>query len=431
MSKALVLGGYGLIGAACLRALVNGNHTVTAVGRSHATALRVFPNIDWIIRDISAVNVDEWRHIVDGFDVVINASGALQNGGQDDVYAIHEAAVVRLVAALTSTQTRLVHISAAGVSEQASTDFYKSKARGERAIVESDINWIILRPTLVIGHGAYGGTALLRAAAGIPLVAVDVLPESQIQSVYIEDVAGAVVQAVNGDIASNTIADLTERGSRSLPETLQIMRNWLGFPKPKLHISVPGPILTCLSTLADLAGHLGWRSPLRSNAIRALSDGIQGSPDNWEMAGGQRCRSFNESLRAIPATVQERWFARLYLVFPSSVLLLSVFWLVSGLIGLAQFDAATDVLTSRGIGAEFASIAVASGAVLDIVLGLAILWRRWTMLACMGMVFTAFAYLVTGTILTPDIWADPLGAFVKILPAIGLALITAVLSANR
>lgn len=431
VSKVLVLGGYGLIGSACMRALANANFKVAGVGRSYATALRLFPNINWTICDISKVSVDKWRGIFDDFDVIVNASGALQDGGQDNVYAIHETAVERIVAALENTQKRLVHISAAGVSEQASTDFYKSKACGERIIRESNIDWIIFRPGLVIGHDAYGGSALLRAAAAIPFVAVNVLPNSKIQTVYVEDLAEAVVLAANGSIASQVCAELLEKESRSLPETLSTLRQWLGVPEPKIQIPIPMPVLSFVSILADFAGHLGWRSPLRSNAIRALRDGIEGDVSNWLSAGGNRCRNLDESLSSMPATVQERWFARLYFAFPVSVLLLSVFWVLSGTIGLAHFGAAKEVLTSRGIDKQFATIAVAGGAVLDIGLGLTVLWRRWTSFACIGMMIISVAYLIGGTFLTPDIWADPLGAFVKILPGIGLALITAVLSVNR
>lgn len=431
MSEVLVLGGYGLIGSACLRALSDADFTVAGVGRSRTTALRLFPDTDWTIRDIAKVSVDEWRRLFDGFDVIVNASGALQDGGQDDVYAIHEASLKRIVLALENSQKRLVQISAAGVSEQASTDFFKSKALGERAIQNSNIDWVILRPTLVISHDAYGGSALLRAAAAIPFIALNVLPDSQIQTVHIDDLAGAVVQAANGDITSRTVADVTETDGRSLPETLQTLRRWLGFPEPKIQFSVPRPILTLISTLADFTGLLGWRSPLRSTAVRVLHAGIIGTPEAWEKAGGAPCRSLHESLMSMPATVQERWFARSYLAFPVSVLLLSMFWFLSGAVGLAQFDAACEVLTSRGVGQQFASIAVVGGAVVDVVLGIAILWRRWTALACTGMIFVSFAYLIGGTVLAPDIWADPMGAFVKILPGIGLALFTAFLSVNR
>jgi len=57
--------------------------------------------------------------------------------------------------------------------------------------------------------------------------------------------------------------------------------------------------------------------------------------------------------------------------------------------------------------------------------------RRTMLLAALGMVATTFAYLAAGTVLTPDLWGDPLGSFVKTLPAALLALVAAALAAER
>lgn len=50
--KVLVLGGYGLIGAACIRALLGRGIEVTGFGRSQEEASRSALGIDWIIGDL-------------------------------------------------------------------------------------------------------------------------------------------------------------------------------------------------------------------------------------------------------------------------------------------------------------------------------------------------------------------------------------------
>ncbi|MCY7387091.1 MAG: DoxX-like family protein, partial [Burkholderiales bacterium] len=67
---------------------------------------------------------------------------------------------------------------------------------------------------------------------------------------------------------------------------------------------------------------------------------------------------------------------------------------------------------------------VVGGAVIDILLGAAILHRRFAPFACRGMVAVSAVYLVAGSVLTPGIWLDPLGPFVKVLPAMVLAVVT-------
>jgi uncharacterized membrane protein len=72
-----------------------------------------------------------------------------------------------------------------------------------------------------------------------------------------------------------------------------------------------------------------------------------------------------------------------------------------------------------------------AGALADIVLGLSLLWRPWARAACFGMVALTIAYLAAGTWLTPQLWTDPLGPFVKTLPAAILALVCAALLEER
>jgi nucleoside-diphosphate-sugar epimerase len=99
MRKAIVLGGYGLIGRACMGALENAGFEVVGVGRSRHAALAADANATWLIRDIPTISVHEWRLLLGNVDVVVNAAGALQDGARDGLETIHVATVARLVEA--------------------------------------------------------------------------------------------------------------------------------------------------------------------------------------------------------------------------------------------------------------------------------------------------------------------------------------------
>jgi uncharacterized protein YbjT (DUF2867 family) len=301
MRRALVLGGYGLIGSACATALAGAGFQVTGVGRSASAARRADPRVAWVIRDIPTVTTADWRGLLDGVDVVVNAAGALQDGARDDLTAIHVKAVAALTEAAQDLPLRIVQISAAGVSLTASTRFFRTKAEGD-AIIATARDWVILRPTLVLARDAYGGTALLRAAAALPGILPQVMPDSRIQTVHLDDLAAAVVAAATGAIPSGTIADLTAPESHSLPNLTLAFRRWLGLPEPRFRPRLPHWALAFTSRIADALGLLGWRSPLRTNAIAALADGIHGDPATWTKAGGRSCRPLAETLAAMPAT---------------------------------------------------------------------------------------------------------------------------------
>lgn len=429
--RAVVLGGYGLIGSACLRALKSAGFVVTGVGRDAGATRRVEPDGDWLIRDIACASADDWARDLAGVDVVINASGALQDGARDNLVAIHEDAINALIAGIGKKPIRVIQISAAGAEENATTSFMSTKARGDAALMASPLDWIILRPTLVLGRAAYGGTALLRAAAAMPLVGIRVLPGTPVQTVALDDLAAAVVQAAKGEIPSKTLADITAPDTHSFASLTDKIRAWLGFAPWRFTINMPIPLLSLAGKIADGLGWLGWRSPLRSTALTVLAGGIKGDPSAWQAAGGIPCRSLDHTLRDMPATLQDRWFSRLFLLLPIAIATLSLFWLLSGVIGLVFAPTAIDVLTSRGIGTGMATFAVVAGGVIDIALGAAIVFRRHARRACGGMIAVSLGYLTAGTLLTPDIWADPLGPFVKVLPGIALAALVMALMDDR
>lgn len=429
--RALVLGGYGLIGSAVMRALRAAGYEVAGVGRSRRAALMSDPEAEWIIRDIAALATEDWRRLSAGAHVVVNAAGALQDGARDDLEAIHVRMIERLVAATGGRAVRIVQISAAGASQSASSAFFRTKARGDAIIAAGAHDWTILRPTLVLSPHAYGGTALLRAAAALPLCLPRLLPGAQVQTVFVGDVAAAVVACADGHVRAGTIADLTEPQARPFGDLLVRIRRWQGFGDAPFRPRIPERVVDLAGRCADLLGHLGWRSPLRSTAIRALREGVRGDPAPWIAAGGSPCRGLEATLAALPATAQERLFARFYLALPLAIATLALFWGVSGLLALADISRAAAILTDRGASTGLAGFTAIGGAIADICLGLAILVRPLARRAALGMVALSLAYLAASLPLAPDLWSDPLGPMVKVVPAGVLAFLVWFLMEER
>ena len=421
MPRALVLGATGLIGRACAEALRAAGWEVRGAARSAAAGRRRAPWADWVELDLATAAEADWRAALLGVDAVVNAAGALQDGPREDLEGVHVRAVEGLVAAAPPA-LRVVQISATGVREDARTSFMQTKARGDAALRASRLGWVILRPALVLAPEAWGGTALLRAAASVPLVAPQVMPGAMIRTVWIGDVAEAAVRAAEGAIPAGTTLTLAEGEARSLPETTAALREWLGRGRG-LPVAVPGWALRVVGAAGDALGRLGWRAPFRTTALKVLEEGVDEAPQI-------PTRPLPETLALMAPSMQERWFGRLMLMLPLIVGTLSLFWLVSGLIGAARLDAAAAILTSRGSPDWLARAFVLGGAAIDIALGAAILWRPFAARAALGMAAVCAAYLA-GTALAPGIWLDPLGPYVKILPALALSLVAAALLEER
>jgi len=430
--RVLVLGGYGFIGLEICRALATQEVDVIGLGRTPEHGRRALPQIGWIGADLAQlVTPEAWAPYLAGVDCVVNAAGALQDGARDDLAAVQQHAIIACVGACAKAGARrFVQISAPGVSASASTAFFRTKAAADAALKASSLDWVILRPALVFSRNAYGGTALLRTLAAAPLVQPLMFSAQAVQTVAMADVVEAVVMAVRGEAPAGTDADLAEDEPRTLGETVAALRAWLGFAPARWRFDAPRWVGYLIGRCADLAGWLGWRSPLRTTALRVMEEGVRADPALWRRITGRSLATLAQTLAANPATVQERVFARAQWILPIALMTLAGFWLASGLIGLARIEAAAGVLSGAMV-SDAARAAVIAGALADIALGLGVLYRRTSRVACFGMIALTVAYLIAGTWLTPALWADPLGPFVKTLPAAALALVVAALQEPR
>ena len=196
------------------------------------------------------------------------------------------------------------------------------------------------------------------------------------------------------------------------------LRAWLGLePAPV----VPVPAIFARVTAAaisDALAWLGWRSPMRTSALEQLRLGVSGDGIAAKQLLGLELKSLADRRSpSWPSSVQDRWFAKLYFVKPALLIGLSLFWILSGVIGLtAGWSGAVAALQGAGLPDTTASMLAGTGGVIDIVLGVLLAFRRTARGALVGMLGVSAAYLIGATVLAPALWGDPLGALLKIVP---------------
>ena len=166
--RCLVTGAYGFIGSAVVAALRREGVTVVGAGRDLELARRIHPDIEWIECDFNNdVEVAHWLPRLKHIDAVVNCVGILQGSLRDDASRIHADATIALFQACAAAGVkRLVHVSAVSAEADVASSYARSKANADAALEKLDLNWLIVKPSLVIGQGSYGGTSLMRGLAG-------------------------------------------------------------------------------------------------------------------------------------------------------------------------------------------------------------------------------------------------------------------------
>lgn len=429
--RVLVTGATGLIGQAVVADLLAAGFRVRGTARAVSQAARRLPSVEWIAVDIAAaIRPEDWLPHLAGVEAVVNCAGVLQDSLRDSTRLVHVDGIGALFGACERAGVRrTVHISAIGVERAAATEFSRSKLEADQRLMRCGLDWVVLRPSVVLGPAAYGGSALLRALAAVPLLPL--FPDSgTLQVVQLEDVVATIRFFLAPTAPTRIVLDLVGPQRLAVADIVRLYRRWLGWGDPRL-VTLPRPLAASLCHLGDLVGWLGWRPPLRSTTRHELGRDAIGCPDRWTAATGIAPQSLADALARRPASVQERWFAALYLLKPAVLAGLSLFWLVTGVITLGTgYRGGLDLAAAAGAGRAGAA-AVIAGAVVDILVGVGIAVRRTSRLALRSSLAVSAGYLIAASVVMPRLWSDPLGPLVKIFPVLLLGLVALAILNDR
>ena len=133
-----------------------------------------------------------------------------------------------------------------------------------------------------------------------------------------------------------------------------------------------------------------------------------------------------------PASVQELWFARLYLLKALIIGVLVVFWCASGTIALTvAYQPAREILLYHGFSGVLATAITIVSSLADISVGMLIAFRRTCSAGLMAGIALSLGYMASAALITPDLWVDRSARFIEAGPAIVLMLVARVILPAR
>ncbi|QBY02027.1 complex I NDUFA9 subunit family protein [Rhodophyticola sp. CCM32] len=261
MSKLVtIFGGSGFVGRYVARRMAKQGWRVRVAVRRPNEALFVRPY--GVVGQVEPVlaNLRDDASVaaaIKGADAVVNCVGILSERGRNRFDAVQvdgAGRVARLAAAEGVAQ--LVHLSAIGASADSLSDYARTKAEGEAAVLEAFPNAVILRPSIIFGtedqfFNRFAG--MTRFGPILPVVGADTM----FQPVYVDDVAAAASAGALGDAAPGVY----ELGGPDVETFRALMQRMLQvIRRRRLIINVPFWI----------AGMMGWGLDL----VQTLSGGL-------------------------------------------------------------------------------------------------------------------------------------------------------------
>lgn len=406
----LITGATGLLGASCARALVAQGHRVVAAGRSgdapHGmAALQVdfsqVPDASW------------WLPHLQGIDVVINAVGIFQESAQNTFEALHARAPIALFEAAVQAGVGLViQISALGSDAQAQSGFHQSKHLADEALRRLPVRSAIVQPSLV--YTPFGPSAsLFNRLAALP-VAVVPREGGAVQPVHLDDVTEAILALVQSPASGSLTVAAVGPQPLSLGDYLQALRAAMGLPRA-WHVEVPGVWMVAGARAMEQIRN----GIVSADAVRMLLRGNTASPGSMTALLGRAPRSVKAFLSPHESqAVRER--SQLAVWATLMKWSLAVVWILTGLVSLGIYpvEQSLELLSDFGLHGDMALVALYTGGVLDLALGLLVLlapaaWLKWVWRAQLAVVLTYTAMI---TLRIPHWWLHPFGPVSKNLP---------------
>ena len=193
--KILVTGPSGFVGSHLLPALLGRGHTVRALVRSDGARDRVTArtpeadgsSLEFVTGDVT--KSDTLPPAANGVDAAVHLVAIARdwNGGRD-LERINTTGTLNVLDAMRVTGVRrLVHQGAMGVTEDRRLHYSTSKARAEAAVRASDLDWTVLKPSLLWGERDGFFNLIADLARMTPVVPIPARQRSRYQPFAVSD----------------------------------------------------------------------------------------------------------------------------------------------------------------------------------------------------------------------------------------------------
>jgi NADH dehydrogenase len=191
-----------------------------------------------------------------GADAVVNLVGLLRHGGAQTFDALHvEGAATVARAAVRCGARGLVHLSAIGADSSSPSRYGRSKAAGEAAVREALPATVILRPSVVFGpedNFLNRFAAMARISPVLPLFGDGGV---RFQPVFVGDVAGAIMAALEGRASAAATYELGGPRVESLREIMAFICRTTG--RRRLFLPLPWPAAGGMAAVNEFVAGFG------------------------------------------------------------------------------------------------------------------------------------------------------------------------------
>jgi uncharacterized protein YbjT (DUF2867 family) len=194
-----VTGGTGFVGRHLLRSAIDAGHDVRALTRGWKPPE---DEISWV--DGALDRPESLRKLVTNADAVIHVAGVI-NGSRNQFEAVNIGGTAAVIdAARHAGVRRFIHISSLAAREPELSAYGWSKAKSEKLVASSGLEWTIIRPPAIYGPGDRETLELFKMARR-GFVALP--PPGHFSIIHVEDLCRLILTVID---EPDTVAETYE-----------------------------------------------------------------------------------------------------------------------------------------------------------------------------------------------------------------------------
>jgi len=194
-----VFGGTGFLGRRIVRHLRRCDFAIRIASRHPDRAERLFALDDPKLQSVEANIHDEGSvaEAVAGAYAVINAVSLYIEQGRETFHSVHVESAQRLAAQARKAEVkRFAHVSGIGADATSPSLYIRKRGEGELAVRAAFADSTLVRPAVMFGPDDAFLTTIVKLLSRLPSYPMFGRGLTKLQPVYVEDVAEAVVRAL-------------------------------------------------------------------------------------------------------------------------------------------------------------------------------------------------------------------------------------------
>lgn len=205
-------GATGYVGKYTLEALVNAKVNIKALVRKNEDVELLkqkfsTSNVNVVVGDLS--NKELLSKALKDEKVVIHLAASV-HGAKEDMLNVNINGLKNLIYACKKNKVKkIVFLSSMAVKRPYLEDYAHTKLKGEKLLLNSEINVVILRPTMIFGKDDFGFLKVVKQLNMFPLfIPVFGNGKYTLAPIFIDDVVKTILTASSNKFRSNGIYEL-------------------------------------------------------------------------------------------------------------------------------------------------------------------------------------------------------------------------------